>query len=139
MTNAIRRVLEGNLVEIIVLRMAGLNAAQASLNLVAILFELPTRGLGNRGFHASPSVGSSTYELDSARESGLNSPQTETDLVKGSGPGSRNENLLLNSSVIKGTIDRYTIQTALDIGCGISKYSKTLLWSITLLWSVTLA
>ena len=42
----------------------------------------------------------------------------ETDLVKGSGPGSRNENLLLKSSIIKQTIDQYAINTVLDIGCG---------------------
>lgn len=42
----------------------------------------------------------------------------ETDLVKGSGPGSRNENLLLKGSIIKETIDQYAINTVLDIGCG---------------------
>lgn len=42
----------------------------------------------------------------------------ETDLEKGSGPGSRQENLLLKNSIIKATVDAYDIKTVLDIGCG---------------------
>jgi SAM-dependent methyltransferase len=42
----------------------------------------------------------------------------QTDPVKGSGPGSRKENLLLKNSIIKDTIDRYAVKTILDIGCG---------------------
>lgn len=41
-----------------------------------------------------------------------------TDPEKGSGPGSRCENLALKNELIKNTVEKYEIETILDIGCG---------------------
>ena len=41
-----------------------------------------------------------------------------TDPEKGSGPGSRGENLDMKNALIKSTIHNYAMSTVLDIGCG---------------------
>ena len=42
----------------------------------------------------------------------------ENDPEKGSGPGSRNEHLLLKNRVIRDIIENYDVSSILDVGCG---------------------